>query len=60
VKNCNRGPSLTLDINLGDKVCKLDLYPEDGNRLVEVTEEFAERYGVDEENKKKLYEMVKM
>jgi hypothetical protein len=47
-------PTLLLDVNLGEKMDRITLYPGDEGRLEEIAGEFAARHGLDEENREKL------
>lgn len=47
-------PTLLLDVNLGEKMDRITLYPGDEHRLEEIAGEFAARHGLDEENREKL------
>jgi hypothetical protein len=47
-------PTLLLDVNLGEKMDRITLWPGDEERVEEVAAEFARKHGLDAENEQKL------
>lgn len=53
-------PTLLLDVNLGEKMDRITLWPGDEERVEEVAAEFARKHGLDAENEQKLSEMLRL